>query len=373
MSTIELQRAQGRGGLLSCACDPLMMPDSVDAAPVTRWPLTIFTLSNAVTIFAQALVLTIVPVGGAVLGSGVTVALPFAALLLGAAVGTVPAAWLTGVDQRWGFALGATFGVAGAALGAFGIVAGLFGAFVLGSFWLGLAQGFGNFYRHGAAGLGRRDARAIALVFGSGVAAAFAVPGALTAASALAGPFATAATLVIAALAHFFASALAFFLPRQRGFVVPGDTGPVPHYAFATITGALSWGAMALMMGLAPSLMLGCGIGLSQTSGTVAWHIVAMYAPALLLGFVITPKRAPLACLTGLALSAGAIGLAFVAQTQALFTCALIMSGIGWSATTLGATTLLHAQANPTRAQLALHDFMLLAAALAGSAAVALA
>lgn len=373
MSTVELQRAQGRGGVLSCACDPLMVPDSAHDTPVTRWPLTIFTLSNAVTIFAQALVLTIVPVGGAILGSGGTVVLPFTALLLGAAVGTVPAAWLTGVDQRWGFALGATFGVAGAALGAFGIVAGLFGAFVLGSFWLGLAQGFGNFYRHGAAGLGRRDARAIALVFGAGVAAAFVVPGALSAASAIAGPLASAAILVMAALAHVIASALAFLLPRQRGFVVPTASGAVPHYAFATITGALSWGAMALMMGLTPSLMLGCGIGLSQVSGTVAWHIVAMYGPALVLGFVITPMRAPLACLAGLALSAGAIGLAFVAQTPVPFTCALIMSGFGWSATTLGATTLLHAQASPTRAQLALHDFMLLAAALAGSVAVALA
>jgi hypothetical protein len=373
MSNVDLERVQGRGGLLSCACDPLLAPLSDQDGPQTRWPLAVFTLSNALNIFAQALVLTIVPLGGAILFAGPSVALPFAALLAGAAIGTIPAAWLTGMDQRWGFALGGSFGVGGAVLAAFGMVSGLSSAFALGSFWLGLAQGFGNFYRHGAAGLARRDGRSIALVIGAGALAAFVVPSALSLANSSAGPLATAAALVMAATAHLLASALAFLLPRQRGFApiaeaIKGDT----PFVFATLYAALSWFAMALMMGLAPSLMIGCGIGVSQTSGIVGWHILAMYAPALLLGLVIRPARAKFICLLGVACSASALWLAFHVTSEAGFTLAMVLSGFGWSGTTLAATTLLHARSTPSRAQLAVHDFLLLAAALTGAGAVAL-
>ena len=373
MSGVELERVQGRGGLLSCACDPLLAPLSDETGPQTRWPLAVFTLSNALNIFAQALVLTIVPLGGAILFAGPGVALPFAAMLAGAAIGTIPAAWLTGMDQRWGFALGGSFGVAGAVLAAFGMMNVVGSAFTLGAFWLGLAQGFGNFYRHGAAGLARRDGRSISLVIGAGVVAAFTVPSALSFATTSAGPLATAAALVMAAAAHLAASGLAFLLPRQHGFapvvLEPKEAAP---FAFATISAAAAWFAMSLMMGLAPSLMIGCGIGVSQTSGIVGWHILAMYAPALLLGLIITPERAKLICLLGLACSASGLGMAFHVTTEAGFTVAMLLSGFGWSGTTLAATTLLHARATPTRAQLAVHDFLLLAAALTGAGAVAL-
>jgi len=373
MSGIELERVQGRGGLLSCACDPLLAPMSDKDGLQTRWPLAVFTLSNALNIFAQALVLTIVPLGGAILFAAPAVALPFAALLAGAAIGTIPAAWLTGMDQRWGFALGGSFGVGGAVLAAFGMVSAMGSAFALGAFWLGLAQGFGNFYRHGAAGLARRDGRSIALVIGAGAIAAFIVPSALSFATTATGPLATAAALVMAAAAHLIASALAFLLPRQRGFApVNVEAKTRPPFAFATISAAAAWFAMALMMGLAPSLMIGCGIGVSQTSGIVGWHILAMYAPALLLGLVITPERGKALCLLGLLCSASGLALAFYVTSEVGFTAAMLLSGFGWSGTTLAATTLLHAQATPSRAQLAVHDFLLLAAALTGAGAVAL-
>ena len=291
-------------------------------------------------------------------------------MLLGAAVATVPAAWLTGIDQRWGFALGSTLGIAGACLAAWGVVAGQFGAFTLGAFWLGLAQGFGTFYRHGAAALRRGDGRAIALVLGAGSLAAFVTPSALALARELAGPLAAAAALVFAGAAHLAASALAFALPRSRGF---GSHAPLagwpPGFVGATAAGAAAWAGMALMMGLGPSLMAGCGIGLAETSGIVAWHVLAMYAPALPAGYVITQARAPLACGAGLCCIAAGLTTAFLATTPAGFLAAMLMSGVGWSTATIGATTLVHAGGVPARHLLAVHDFLLLAGALAGAAA----
>lgn len=373
MSGVELERVQGRGGLLSCACDPLLAPPSDLQEARTRWPLAVFTISNALNIFAQALVLTIIPLGGAILFAGPAVALPFALLLTGAALGTIPAAWLTDLDQRWGFSLGGSFGVGGSVLAAFAMVSGMDSAFALGAFWLGLAQGFGNFYRHGAAGLARRDGRSIALVIGAGAFAAFIVPSALGFATTSAGPLATAAALVMAAAAHLVASALAFLLPRQRGFApVPVGQSEKPPFIFATLSAAMAWFAMALMMGLAPSLMIGCGIGLLQASGVIGWHILAMYAPALLLGLIIKPQRAKMICLVGLVCCASGLALAFHVTSEMGFTLAMLLSGVGWSGVTLAATTLLHAAATPSRAQLAVHDFLLLAAALTGAGAVAL-
>ena len=371
MTEILFERAQGRSGHLVCACDPAAPAPGPRDEPVTSAQIGVFALSAGFTIVSQALVLTILPIAGAVLApvawAGIA---PFAVMLLGAALATVPAAWLTGMDQRWGFALGSTLGIAGACLAAWGVVAGQFGAFTLGAFWLGLAQGFGTFYRHGAASLRPGDGRAIALVLGAGSLAAFVTPSALALARDLAGPLSSAAALVFAGAAHLCASGLAFALPRTRGFGAHGAQAVAPSwFRSATAVGAFAWAGMALMMGLGPSLMAGCGIGLAETSGIVAWHVLAMYAPALPAGYVITRARAPLACVAGLGSILAGLTTAMLASTPAGFLIAMLLSGLGWSTATIGATTLIHADGVPPRHLLAIHDLLLLTGALAGAAA----
>ena len=372
MSSVFLERSQGRSGQLTCACDPLG-PEADQALdePASAVQIGVLALCSGFTLISQALVLTIVPIGGAVLASGGPASiLPFALLMIGATLATVPAAWLTGVDQRWGFALGSTLGIAGACIAAWGMVAGIFGAFALGAFWLGLAQGFGNFYRHGAASLRGNDGRAVALVIGAGSLAALVVPSALSLARDVAGPLATAAALLMAATAHLCASALAFALPRAQGFAAHEQRNPsVQRLVLATGAGAAAWGGMALMMGLGPSLMTDCGIGVAETSGIVAWHVLAMYAPALPAGFLITRARAPLACGLGLVAIAAGLTTALHASTPSGFLIAMLLSGAGWSTATIAATTLIHAEGAPSRAVLAGHDLLLLVGALAGASA----
>ena len=115
--------------------------------------------------------------------------------------------------------------------------------------------------------------------------------------------------------------------------------------------------------------MAGCGLGLGAASTGIAWHVLAMYAPAAIIG--AAGWRPPAAATTYFGLALLTLGrVAASRQTIALgFDLALIIGGCGWSLTTLGATHWMHARGEPPRSLLALHDASLFAAAACGAVA----
>lgn len=359
-----------RAGLLSCACD-FDLPDDATADPVGRaQSLALIAAGFSFSVLAQALAFAALPIAGAVLSPTPRTAMaPVVLMLAGAATATFPASFLTGLfGRRSAFALGASLGVAGAALGAWGLASGQFSALCLGAFWLGVAQGFGLFYRHAVGS----SARAVAIVLGSASLAAFAAPAVVGVAQALAGPLAPAGALIGAALAQLCVLMLAAPLPAGVEISQREGSGLFDPWGFAAVTAAaaLAWfGMMALMAG-APLAMAGCGLGLGAASGGIAWHVLAMYAPAAVIG--ASGWRPPAALTTALGLTLLALGcLAARMQTSAAgFDLALIIGGCGWSLATLGATQWLHARGGP-RWLLALHDFALFAAAVCGALAAA--
>src|SRR5690606_30560982 len=124
---------------------------------------------------AQALILGILPLAGwQTAPSHLPAGLALAAMLAGAVVSTFPAALLLDrFGRRAAFALGASIGIAGGLVIAFAILNRHFPLLILGAFWFGLAQGFGAFYRHAAAG---RTAGAPALVLAAGALAGVGAP-----------------------------------------------------------------------------------------------------------------------------------------------------------------------------------------------------
>lgn len=364
-----MSASRGRAGLLSCSCD-FDPPDEDDRAGAAS--LGFVAAGFAFAILAQALAFAALPIAGVSLApSGPLGALPLVAMLAGAATATFPAAFLTGLfGRRSAFALGASLGAAGAAIGAFGVHAGDFAALCLGAFWLGVAQGFGLFYRHAVGG----GARAAAIVLGAGSLAAFAAPAIAALAREMAGPFAAAGALIGAGLAQLCVLALAAPLPPGVD-LSERVRRPVDRRLYGALTGAaaLAWfGMMGLMAG-APLAMAACGLGLGAASGAIAWHLLAMYAPAAAIGALgLRPPAARLA-FAGLGLLALAC-LALRAQTSAAgFDLVLVAGGVGWSLATLGATQWINAEGAPSRALLALHDFALFAAAALGALAAAFA
>ncbi|VTZ48536.1 Major facilitator transporter [Methylocella tundrae] len=363
-----MSAVRGRAGLLACSCD-FDLPDEAPRGAGSP-SLALIAAGFSFSILAQALAFAALPIAGAILApSPAATTAPVVLMLAGAALSTFPASFLTGLfGRRSAFALGASLGVAGAAIGAWGVASGQFAGLCLGAFWLGTAQGFGLFYRHAVGS----SPRAIALVLGSASLAAFAAPAVVGIAQALVGPLAPAGALIGAGLAQVCVLMLAAPLPSaiELGEGERRWRQDTPGFIAVTVAAALAWFGMMLLMTGAPLAMAGCGLGLGAASSGIAWHVLAMYAPAAVIG--ASGWRPPAAPTTFFGLGLLAIGCVLVRlQTSAGgFDLALIVGGCGWSLATLGATQWIHARGEPPRALLALHDFALFAGAVAGAMAV---
>ncbi|QIB34422.1 MFS transporter [Ancylobacter pratisalsi] len=376
-----------RAGRLGCAC-----PEDTPRAlrrPVGQGRLA---AGFALVVLAQALTLGVLPLAGAMLAAGQSYgpvplgALPLAAFLAGAAAASLPASFLLDAfGRRAGFALGASLGVAGGLVCAYAMMAAALPMLILGAAWLGAAQGFGMFYRHAAAfGAGASGrGQAVARLMGAGALAGLVGPLLAGEAEALAVPYTFAGTLVLSALAQLGALAFAVSLPPARfshadltvEAMRDGTTGevaaPQPLTWRGMMTplaiGALAWAAMTSAMAGAPLSLAGCGIGVPAIAGFVAWHVVAMYAPALAGGWIAGRiGAAPLAGAALFACVASAVAVRVLPDAAGIV-AAFLMVGAGWSLAMLAATLMLHERGVPSRLQLALHDGTLLIAALAGA------
>ncbi|MCS0503065.1 hypothetical protein [Ancylobacter mangrovi] len=377
---------EARAGRLACAC-----PE--DAPRALRRPIGEGRLAGgfALVVLAQALTLGVLPLAGAMLAAGQSYgpvplgALPLAAFLAGAAVASLPASFLLDTfGRRAGFALGASLGVAGGVVCAYAMMVAALPLLVVGAAWLGAAQGFGMFYRHAAAfGAGAQGrAGAVARLLGAGALAGLAGPLLAGGAEALAAPYTFAGTLLLAALAQLGALAFAVSLPEARfshaDLTVEAMRAATPAagapralgwraMAAPLALGALAWGAMTSAMAGAPLSLAGCGIGVPAISGFVAWHVVAMYAPALAGGWIARRIGAAPLAMVALAGCLAAAAMVRLLPEAAGIVAAFLAVGAGWSLATLAATLMLHERGTPSRAQLALHDGALLIAALAGA------
>jgi hypothetical protein len=370
MSDAILERAPARSGELACVCESALPGEALETAPVTsRGALLPLAAANGFSVLAQALALATLPAAGLTLAPASWMAsMPFVALLLGAGLATLPAAYLTtGWDRRYGFALGASMGLAGACMAAWGFATAHLPAMILGAFWMGVAQGFGAFYRHGAAQSGQ--ARTIGLVIGSGALAAVLAP-AIVGLAGAAGPMLPAALLLAAGAAQVAVLGADLMLPPPA---LSAARRPVPaqakgRFTIATLGASLAWFAMAASMGASPLRMADCGIALDGQTGYIAWHLVAMYLPALGAGFLIRPSTRVPVLVAGVGAVLAALGVIAGASSGWQFAAGLVGAGIGWSMSMVSATSLLHADGTPPRALLALHDLAILAAAAAGAA-----
>lgn len=369
-----------RAGRLGCAC-----PE--DAPRALRRALGIGRLSGgfALVVLAQALTLGALPLAGAMLAPRPELAaLPLAALLLGAALASLPASFLLDTfGRRAAFALGASLGVAGGLMAAYALMLGAFPMLVLGAAWLGAAQGFGMFYRHAAAFGAAAGLRAgmVARLLGAGALAGLAGPLLAGAAEAAFVPYTFAGTLILAAVAQLGALGFAVSLPEARfshaeltveamATAEPANR-PAPlawrALALPTLLGALAWGAMTSAMAGAPLSLAGCGVGVPLISGVVAWHVVAMYAPALAGGVLARWIGAAPLALLALALCIGAALMVALANDVVTISLAFLAVGAGWALASLGTTLMLHGAGTPSRLQLGVHDGALLLAALLGT------
>ena len=371
MSWVTLAPAQERPGHLVCTCD--LTPPASSPALADGPGLGLAAFIFALTVLAQALTAAVLPIAGMILApKPIWTALPFALTLVGAGVATLPAAALTDLfGRRAALALGASLGLAGGVIAARSFAAGQFFGLALGAFWLGVAQGFGFFYRHAPVLRAGDKTHAIAIVLGSGSLAAILAPAVIGISQTMAGALAPAAALLCAGAVQIVVLGLAMTMlgARDVSAAVASQSSSKGPFFVATAAVAIAWFAMtSLMAHAAPSMAL-CGVGAAAASGVIASHILAMYAPAAIVGPWVRKVGAAKVTTVGLVLILCALAGASRAATAYEFEVVMLLAGSGWSLTTLGATISIHDNCSPSPRLLALHDCAIFAAAVSGALA----
>lgn len=317
-------------------------------------PLTVALLSlcQALLVTGNVLLIAVSPLIGASLAPSTSWSTaPVATQWLGLMCATIPASLIMAkLGRKRGFMLGNIIGLAGALVAVQALMGERFGLFLLATWLIGIGIGFGQLYRFAAveaAPAPMRD-RAIGLVMGGGVLAAFAGPW-LARVSRELGDVPFLGSFV--GLAVLYALALVVLtmtrLPPASRTHGEGVGLPLrkilrqPAFIAAVTTAIVGYGVMNLAMTATPLAMAGAGHHFNHVSMTIQWHVVAMFLPSFFTGHLTARFGAKRIIVMGCLLL---VASALVAQFDAGlagFNIALILLGLGWNFTFLPATGLL--------------------------------
>jgi MFS family permease len=277
--------------------------------------------------------------------------LPIAAMVVGTAIASLPAASLM---RRWGrragFVIGAMLGIAGSLLSAWALHEASFVLFVAGHFLLGSYQGFANYYRFAAVeATGPAQAsKAISLVVAGGVVAAFLGPQLgqwgrdMVGGQAFVGSYLAQGLLSLVAMILLLGLRLPAVNVALGGQPRPlGEILRQPVLQVSILGAAVAYAAMIMVMTATPLAMLGCGLPGSSVTPVIQWHVVGMFAPSFFTGSLIKRYGAPRIMQVGFALLLANVAVALSGLAFLHFLSALILLGVGWNFAFIGGTTLL--------------------------------
>ncbi|MFQ5609769.1 MAG: MFS transporter, partial [Woeseiaceae bacterium] len=120
------------------------------------------------------------------------------------------------------------------------------------------------------------------------------------------------------------------------------DIAMQPVFIVAVLGGTVGYGLMTLVMTATPlSMHINDGFSLKETATVIKWHVLGMYVPSLVSGFLIERFGVSRLMFTGavLLLVTSIVGL----QGQSLlhYWWALVLLGVGWNFLYVGGTTML--------------------------------
>ncbi|MBO1519330.1 MFS transporter [Oceanisphaera pacifica] len=318
--------------------------------PITVWGLSI---AQALLMSGNILLVSISALVGQELAvHPALITLPIACQFLGLITATLPAAHLMQkLGRKIGFILGNLIGLLGTWVALQGLVAASLTWFALGTFLIGIAIGVGQQYRFAAleACASAQHARAISMVMAGGVLAAIIGPNLAILsqnwhdASPYAGAFYGLFGLYVLALL------LIVSLPLLKPSVEHIDTGVRPYRVLfrqpllvaAIASGMIGYGIMVLIMTATPLAMNQAQHGFNDTAYVIQWHVLGMFVPSFFTGNLIrrfTTRRVILWGCGALLLSV-AVNLA--GQGFWYYWWGLLLLGVGWNFTFIGATHLL--------------------------------
>jgi MFS family permease len=95
-----------------------------------------------------------------------------------------------------------------------------------------------------------------------------------------------------------------------------------------------------MVMTSAPLAMIDCGHSVTDSALGIQWHVIAMYAPSFFTGHLIGRYGVERVISAGLALLVAAALVGIAGITVAHFWTNLVLLGLGWNFSFIGATTM---------------------------------
>ena len=278
--------------------------------------------------------------------------LPVSMIIIGSTV-TAPflSTFMQKFGRKFGFMLGSLCGALGASISSVALYISSFNLFLLGSLITGIYMSSYGFYRFAATDTAREIFRpkAISYVMAAGLVSAILGPQLvkLTAELSIIPFFGSYMTIVIL---NIFGPAIFSFLripinsdvklstKKSRSLNKILIAAPIRT---AIICGMISYALMNLIMTSAPLAIVGCGFSQGNAADVVMAHVLAMSIPSfftghLILRFGVRPIIAVGLTLLCLAALSGLSGTGLFN-----FFITLILLGLGWNFSFIGATNLL--------------------------------
>jgi len=280
--------------------------------------------------------------------------LPLTMIVLASALTTMPAALLMKkLGRRIGFALSSFSAVIAVLLAALALRENSFSMFLVATALFGINLAFTQQYRYAAAESvdERYVPRAISFVLVGAIGGALVGPQIVTWGYDLIGGVTYAGSMLVLAAFYIVQIVLFLFLGKTRAETdeAPKSAGrPLaviarqPVFIVAVLGGIAGYGLMTLVMTATPiSMTVDNGYSLAVTASVISAHVLAMYVPSLVSGFLVEKLgviRMMFAGAFGL-LATSIVGLQ--GHSVLHYWWALVLLGVGWNFLYVGATTML--------------------------------
>ncbi|WP_271873094.1 MFS transporter [Pectobacterium sp. A5351] len=279
---------------------------------------------------------------------------PVTSTVLGGAIMVYYASYLmSSYGRRTAFAIGSIIGLFGSVLAAVSMYYEIFSLFILSTLILGGATVFNQYYRFAAAEIFNEDVKkkiCTSIIIGGGVIGGVAGPIIATKGELLISEHVFLGTFILSSLvfALSFISQMFIFIPL--GSKKDNDTQNVkvmdviqcPGFLIGTMSCALAFSVMTLVMNATPLAMHHEQFNIEQSANVLQWHFFWMYAPAFLLPFLIHKiKTASIIQIGSLLFIIGSAFPLFV-NDHLGYIISLSIVGAGWGVMFAGGTFLVN-------------------------------
>jgi MFS family permease len=324
---------------------------------------------------------------GGIIGSQLTsnpawATLPVSLWVLTTAASAVPAALLMRrIGRPLGFSLGALSASVAVLVALWALRNSSFAGFLLAAAIFGINMAFAQQYRFAAieSTSSRYAGRAVSLVLIGSVGGALLGPTILRLTAGTADTVPYEGTMLALAALYFAGAITALLLRRAEHGTDTDSTAPhrtlreitrQPVFIVAVLGGAAGYGVMVFVMTATPlSMHTVDGFSLEETAAVVRAHVLGMYLPSLISGYLIDRLGVMKIMSVGALTLLLALGVGMSGHALHQYWIALILLGVGWNFLFVGGTTMLtysYSSNERFRAQ-AVNDFCVFGTTAAGS------